>query len=807
MVDTKYKPEKIEPKWQKNWEKTKAFKVKEEIGQKKCYLLEMLPYPSGRLHMGHVRNYLIGDVATRYYRMHGIKMLHPMGWDAFGMPAENAAIKHGIHPAKWTYDNIEYMRGQFKRLGCSYDWEREVTTCSPDYYKWEQLIFTKMFEKGWAYKKTSQVNWCPKCQTVLANEQAEGGVCWRCDSQVISQPMLQWFFKITDYADELLRDIDEKLHGWPERVKIMQKDWIGKSTGAHIDFEIEGRKDKIRVFTTRPDTLFGATFISLACEHLLTRELSAQTKEKDVVEKFIQRSAKITREDRLAEKYEKDGAFTGAYCINPFTGWKMPIYATNFVLMNYGTGAVMAVPAHDQRDFEFAKKYKLPIKVVIQPEGEMLDIKNMTKAWEGAGVLVDSGDFTGMRSADAIIAITKHLEKKGLGGPTVTYRLKDWCLSRQRYWGTPIPIIYCKKCGTVSVPEKELPVELPHDVELTGEGGSPLAHLEKFVNTKCPRCKGKAHRETDTMDTFVESSWYLLRYACPKYDKGPVDPEMMEYWLPVDQYIGGIEHAVGHLIYCRYFTKVMRDLGMLKIDEPVKNLMTQGMVYKDGAKMSKSKGNVVDPDDMIKKYGADTVRIFSLFAAPPEKDLEWSDQGIEGAHRFLLRVWRLVASSKPSTTSTEESIKWKHKTIKRVTENIERYHFNTAIAAIMEYINFLYQEGVDKISKEAIETIVLLISPFAPHAANELWEMLGHKKGTLEEKWPDFDASKASGDTVTYVVQINGKLKDKLDVALDMAEEDVKTLVLSSEKINAMLSGAVPKKIIFVSKKLVNIVV
>lgn len=806
-----YKPDEIEPKWQKFWEKKKLFKADEKKKEKKFYLLEMLPYPSGRIHMGHVRNYTIGDVSARYKIMQGFDVLHPMGWDAFGMPAENAAIKHSVHPAKWTYDNIDYMRGQLKRIGCSYDWDREVTTCDPEYYKWEQLIFTKMYEKGWAYKKTSQVNWCDKCKTVLANEQAEGGVCWRCDSQVLMKSMSQWFFKITDYAEELLNDIDTKLQGWPDRVRIMQRDWIGKSVGANIDFKIDGKDEKIRIFTTRPDTVYGVTFLSLASEHPLVKALSKGTKYESDVLSFIEKTSHIDHEARLAGNYEKEGVFTGRYCVHPLTGVKVPIYAANFVLMDYGTGAVMAVPAHDQRDFEFAKKYNLPVKVVIQPDAKDSFSENtMKEAWEGEGKLVSSDKFNGMQSNAAIKAISLHLLEKGIGGSSTTYRLKDWCLSRQRYWGAPIPIIYCDTCGPVSVPEKDLSVVLPHDAELTGEGGSPLTHLESFINAKCPKCGKKAKRETDTMDTFVESSWYMLRYACPKYKKAPVDPKMMDYWLPVDQYIGGIEHAVGHLIYCRYFTKVMRDLGMHKLDEPVKNLMTQGMVYKDGAKMSKSKGNVVDPDDMIAKYGADTVRLFSLFAAPPEKDLEWSDQGIEGANRFLLRVWRLIFAWLNTNKNISSSIEmewFQNVTIKRVTEDIERYHFNTAIAAIMEFVNYLYGEGVEKISKSTIETLVILMSPFAPHAAEELWSELGHKDSALKVPWPAFDPTKIASDTVTIIIQVNGKMRDKLDMPVDASQEQIELKALSLEKVIASLEGRKPKKIIHVPKKLVNIVV
>ncbi len=810
MPEKNYSPHEIEAKWQKRWSEDGVFKVKPEEGSKKHYLLEMLPYPSGRIHMGHVRNYTIGDVAARYRAMLGYKVLHPMGWDAFGMPAENAAIKHGVHPAKWTQENIDYMRGQLKRLGFSYDWDREFATCNPDYYRWEQLIFTRMYEKGWAYRKTSMVNWCPACQTVLANEQAEGGVCWRCDSQVELRSMTQWYFRITDYAEELLRDVDEKLTGWPERVRVMQREWIGRSSGANIDFQIEGSDRKIRIFTTRPDTLYGATFMSIAWEHPLALELAAIHGKRSEVEGFVAKSSKIDHQARLANAYEKDGEFTGAHCINPLTGRRMPIYVANFVVMEYGTGAVMAVPAHDQRDFEFARKYNLPIKVVIQPDGASLDPRAMSEAWEGPGRLVESAHFSDMPSAEGARAITAYLAEKGLGGATVTYRIKDWCISRQRYWGTPIPIINCDKCGEVAVPEKDLPVLLPEKVELTGEGGSPLAKLDSFVNAKCPKCGGQGRRETDTMDTFVESSWYLFRYACPKYDKGPLDPKEVAYWLPVDQYIGGIEHAVGHLMYCRYFTKVMRDLGLIKLDEPVAGLMTQGMVYKDGAKMSKSKGNVVDPDDMIEKYGADTVRLFMLFASPPEKDLEWSDQGLEGASRFLWRFWRLVdgwIAAGSDDRGDAEMDRWRNRTIKKVTEDIERYHFNTAIAALMEYVNYLYSVEVKGMSREAIESLVLLMSPLVPHAAEELWSNLGHKDYMLREKWPGFDESKIASESVTIVLQVAGKLRDRIEVSAAAGEEELRLAALASEKVKAALAGKTPKKVVVVPGRLVNIVV
>ncbi|MFA4874460.1 MAG: leucine--tRNA ligase [bacterium] len=810
MPERAYNPQEIESRWQRYWEENHTFRVEPAEGIKKYYLLEMLPYPSGRIHMGHVRNYTIGDVAARYKMMNGYKVLHPMGWDAFGMPAENAAIKHGVHPAKWTYDNIAYMRGQLKRLGCSYDWEREFATCDPAYYKWEQLIFTMMFDRGWAYKKTSTVNWCPSCKTVLANEQAEGGVCWRCDSAVELRSMSQWYLRITNYAEELLRDVDDKLTGWPERVRTMQREWIGRSEGAFIDFQVEGRADKIRIFTTRPDTLFGATFMSLAWEHPMVRELArANGREKELLE-FVARSSRIDHQSRLAGTYEKEGAFTGAYCINPVTGWRMPVYAANFVVMDYGTGAVMAVPAHDQRDFEFAKKYGLNVVVVVAPDGEKLDPATIECAWEGEGTLVESGRFTGMRSIDGARAIVAHLEAEGLGGPSVTYRLKDWCISRQRYWGTPIPIVYCDSCGAVPVPEKDLPVVLPQDVEFTGEGASPLAKAASFVNTKCPKCGGAGRRETDTMDTFIESSWYMFRYACPKFDKGPVDKDAIRYWLPVDQYIGGIEHAVGHLIYCRFFTKVMRDLGFIAQSEPVANLMTQGMVYKDGAKMSKSKGNVVDPDDMIARFGADAIRVFILFASPPEKDLEWSDQGIEGASRFVWRLWRLIdawCADHAEAKGSEELARWRHKTIKRVTDDVERYHFNTAISAVMEYLNFLQGLELRNIPADAIETLILLMSPFTPHLAEELWRAAGRKTSVLSERWPSYDDAKIASSTQTIVIQVNGKLRDRIDIPAGTADDDVKAKALASDKVVAAMAGKSARNIVVVPGKLVNIVI
>jgi len=633
-----YDPHKIEEKWQRLWEEGRFYDAKEDPKRKKYYVLEMFPYPSGRIHMGHVRNYTIGDVIARFKRTMGFNVLHPIGWDAFGLPAENAAIQQGVHPAKWTYDNIDQMRGQLKRLGFSYDWQREFATCEPSYYKWEQMVFTRMLGRGLAYKKKSAVNWCPSCQTVLANEQVEDGRCWRCNSEVQSKEMEGWFFKTTDYAEELLESVEKLKAGWPEKVIAMQKNWIGKSIGAEVDFPLEesiGDETSLKIFTTRPDTLFGVTFMSIAPEHPLSEKLIiGKPNEKQAVES-INRIKKQTNLERISEGTNKEGIFTGAYCKNQLTGERIPIFIANFVLIEYGSGIIMCVPAHDQRDFEFAKEYGLPIKVVIQPEGEELNSDTMKEAFEEPGVMVNSDQFTGMPSEKGIEEIVKFLEAKGIGRSQVNYRLKDWGISRQRYWGAPIPIVYCEGCGPVPVPDDELPVELPLDIEFPEKGGSALANLDSFINTKCPKCGKGAKRETDTMDTFVESSWYFLRYASPDFEEGMFDEEKVKYWLPVDQYIGGIEHAILHLLYARFYTKVLRDLGMCDLDEPFSHLLTQGMVLKDGAKMSKSHGNIVDPDDMINKYGADTVRVFMLFASPAYRDLDWSNEGIEGANRFL----------------------------------------------------------------------------------------------------------------------------------------------------------------------------
>ncbi|MRR07672.1 MAG: leucine--tRNA ligase, partial [Deltaproteobacteria bacterium] len=710
------------------------------------------------------------------------------------------------------------------KLGFSYDWDREIATCHVDYYRWEQLVFLKMYEKGLAYKKNSFVNWCPKCETVLANEQVEDGGCWRCDSEVVQKELDQWFLRITDYAEELL-EYTNKLPGWPERVLTMQRNWIGKSSGCEIDFALEGGAGTVRVFTTRQDTLYGATFMSLAPEHPLAMELAVSEKREEVAA-FIDKVKRTDKQVRTAEDLEKEGVFTGSYCRNPVTGQRMPIYLANFVLPEYGTGAVMAVPTHDQRDFEFALKYGLPMQVVIQPEGKTLDPAAMTAAFTEEGVMVNSGPFDGMKSSESKEKIADYLEKEGFGKKTVNYRLRDWGISRQRYWGNPIPIIYCDSCGAVPVPESDLPVVLPMDAKFSGEGGNPLAKVATFVSVACPTCGKPARRETDTMDTFVQSSWYFLRYCSPRYDQGPLDREEAEYWMSVDQYIGGIEHAVLHLLYARFFTKALRDLGFVNIDEPFINLLTQGMVIKDGSKMSKSKGNVVDPDSLIKVYGADTARLFSLFASPPERDLEWSDQGVDGSFRFLNRVWKLVfefaplvrnaGSAKNTDSFTGDSGKLRrviHKTIKKVTEDVEeRFHFNTAIAAIMELVNTIssFESKKDPscapVLKEALEAVVLLLAPFVPHIVEELWEGLGHEGGIGSASWPVYDAEAIVEDELTIVVQVNGKLRGKVMVDAAASEEQVRSVALADEKVVVHLEGKAVKKIVYVPGKLLNIV-
>ncbi|NLA42094.1 MAG: leucine--tRNA ligase [Smithella sp.] len=856
----KYDPIAIEEKWQKKWEEEKTFKATEDPRKKKYYLLEMFPYPSGKIHIGHVRNYTIGDVVARYKRMKGFNVLHPIGWDAFGMPAENAAIEHRIHPSKWTHENIGHMKEQLKRMGFSYDWDRELATCEPEYYRWEQLFFIRMAEKGLAYKKRSSVNFCGKCDTVLANEQVEGGLCWRCGTEVTEKTLDQWFFKITAYTEELLEYCD-RLPGWPERVMTMQKNWIGKSYGCLVDFPLAEGKDVIQVFTTRQDTLYGATFMLVAAEHPLVTELArGKPCEKDVRE-FVEKVKKQDKLMRTSEYYEKEGLFLDAYCLNPLTGWKMPIYAANFVLADYGTGCVMAVPTHDQRDFEFAKKFNLPLVVVISPKDRTLDAATMTEAYVDEGVLVNSGPFNGMENTKVLEAIADFLEAEGKGKRTIQYRLRDWGISRQRYWGAPIPMITCEKCGIVPVPEKDLPVLLPENVVFSTDGGSLLAALPEFVNTACPQCGGPATRETDTMDTFVESSWYFDRYCCPNYDVKPgLDREALDYWMPVDQYIGGIEHAILHLLYARFYTKVLRDLGMIGVDEPFTNLLTQGMVCKetmkcpehgylfpeqaqDGKchlcgkdiiigkteKMSKSLKNVIDPDFLVKTYGADTARIFCLFASPPEKDLEWSEQGVEGSFRFLGRLWRIfddyvedIRAVAPTAGPLEltgdiKALRRKtHQTIRKVSQDIEnRFHFNTAISAVMELVNVLYgvkhPAAEDRASlsvvREALEAAILLLTPIVPHITEELWERLGKDKAAADMPWPDFDPAVASEEEMTIVIQVNGKLRSRMTVPVDCDAEKIKTDAQMDEKIAAFIGGNKILKVIYVPQKLVNIVV
>lgn len=856
----KYRPLEIETKWQKIWEEKKVFHVDEDRERTKYYLLEMFPYPSGRIHMGHVRNYTIGDVVARYKKMRGYNVLHPMGWDAFGLPAENAAIAHGIHPAVWTNDNINFMRNQLKRMGFSYDWDRELSTCEPEYYRWEQLFFLWMYERGLAYKRTSLVNWCPDCQTVLANEQVEGGLCWRCSSEVEPRELDQWFFKITAYVEELLEYCD-KLPGWPERVLTMQKNWIGRSFGCEVIFPLADRPGEIKVFTTRPDTLYGATFMLIAAEHPLVMELVAGKEREAEVKEWVEKVKKQDKVLRTSDYYEKEGIFLETYCMNPLTKKKMPVFAANFVLADYGTGCVMAVPTHDQRDFEFAKKYNLPLIVVIQPHNKTLNVHTMSEAYVEDGILVNSGPFTGMENREAMDKIVTYLEEHGLGKRTVQYRLRDWGISRQRYWGAPIPIIYCEKCGTVPVPEQDLPVVLPYDVEFTGEGASPLARHEEFVTTDCPHCGRKARRETDTMDTFVESSWYFARFCSPHYNEKPgLEKDKVDYWLPVDQYIGGIEHAILHLLYARFYTKVLRDFGVLGIDEPFTNLLTQGMVCKEThrcpqhgylyptevkegrclhcktevmvgkmEKMSKSLKNVVDPDYLIQRYGADTVRMFCLFAAPPEKDLEWSDQGVEGAFRFLNRTWRLfddygdLIRDGKSLTGGEElpshlkNLRKKtHQTIMKVTRDIEdRFHFNTAISAVMELVNAVYllprpadDDAIARaVLQETMETILLLLNPIVPHFTAELWSLLGHDDYVTEALWPKYDPNVASEEEITIVVQVNGKLRSRITVMADEDEDTVKSMARQDEKIQKFTAGKEIIKEVYVPGRLVNIVV
>jgi leucyl-tRNA synthetase len=825
MSSDRYPFSEIEAKWQHAWESRKQFRAIEDPTRPKFYCLEMFPYPSGRIHMGHVRVYAIGDLLARYKWMRGFNVLHPMGWDAFGMPAENAAIEHGVHPAVWTYENIDNMRAQLRKMGISYDWDREVTTCDPGYYKWEQLIFIKMLERGLAYRKRSTVNWCPSCQTVLANEQVEAGRCWRCDSEVTKRDIDGWFFKITDYAEELLAWCD-RLPGWPERVMTMQRNWIGKSEGAEFDLPVAGHPDlKLRIFTTRPDTAFGMTYAVLAPEHPLVDALVTDPPERAVVERFRAEVARQSEVERTAEDRPKRGLRLRAEVVNPFTGVAIPLFIADYVLMTYGTGAIMAVPGEDQRDWDFARQHGLPIiETVRRPAGWT------GEAYTGDGVKINSGFLDGLAIPEAKRAAIDWLVQQGLGTAKVNYRLRDWGISRQRYWGAPIPVVYCPIDGMVPEKEENLPVVLPEDVQLSGKGGSPLAEVASFVHTTCPKCGGKARRETDTMDTFVESSWYFLRYCSPHHDRGMFERQAADYWMPVDQYIGGIEHAVLHLLYARFYTKVLRDLGLVKVDEPFQALLSQGMVIKDGAKMSKSKGNVVDPDDLIRTFGADTARLFSLFAAPPEKDLDWNDHGVEGASRFLNRVWRFVithaeevrgAPAGASTTTTPDSQAFRrtiHETIARVTDDIERdFHFNTAISAVMELVNALYAfetASRDRLAaperaallREAVETILLLLGPFSPHVTEELWEQLGHGESLFKHSWPSADPAALTRREVTVVLQVDGKVRSRLTLDVDADEARVQGLALADDKVRPWLQGRQVERVVVVPNRLVNVV-
>ena len=817
----KYIPQNIEKKWQKIWHDTNAFETHFDLGKKKYYILEMFPYPSGNLHMGHVRNYSIGDVVARFKKMQGFNVIHPMGFDAFGMPAENAAIQHGIAPAKWTYSNIENMTRQQKELGLSYDWNREVLTCREDYYKHTQKIFNMFYEKGLAYKKEAKVNWCEKCHTVLANEQVEEGKCWRCKTPVIKKGLSQWFFKITDYADRLLADLD-KLPGWPERVKTMQRNWIGRSTGTQFSFTVEGMDEKIFVYTTRVDTVYGVTYMVLAPEHPLVEKLIAHNPEKDKLEAFIFEMKNQNDLDRTSEDAPKLGMPTGSYAIHPLTGERIPIWIANYVLYEYGTGAVMAVPEGDQRDWEFAKKYKLPIHMVIQNKEHDLVLDNMEQAYDEDGYLVNSGEFDGLTSAEARQKITGKLEKMGIGEEKVNYRLRDWLISRQRYWGCPIPVVYCPTCGAVLVPDDELPVKLPEDVDFVTDATSPLETNKEFLYCRCPKCGGDAKRETDTMDTFIDSSWYFLRYCDPKNDKIPFDKEKCDYWMQVDQYIGGIEHAILHLLYARFFTKVLHDAGMVTASEPFENLLCQGMVLKDGGKMSKSVGNVVSPEEIVSQYGADTARLFILFAAPPEKDLEWSERGVEGSYRFLKRVWSIVGTYHQfalhdNTLSKDElALRRKlHQTIAKVTEDLDgKFAFNTAISAIMELVNDMYKfaeahkEINANLKTEVLRNLLILLAPFVPHIIEELWQTLhASEKSVHEASWPVVDSSALVVDTVEIAVQVNGKLRATMEVSVSLQNNELEEKAKQLPGVQKFVEGKTIVKCIVIPKRIVNIVI
>jgi len=838
-----YKPQQLDKKWQQEWTATGAFEVEIDPARPKYYCLEMFAYPSGHAHVGHVRNYIIGDVMARTKRMRGYNVLHPFGWDAFGLPAENAAIKTGTHPEQSTLANIAHMKGQLQRLGISYAWAREIATCMPDYYKFNQWIFLKMFERGLAYRRRSTVNWCPSCQTVLANEQVIDGACWRCGTTVVARDLEQWFFRITEYADELLKGL-ETLTDWPEKVVVMQRNWIGRSEGARVKFPVVGgAATDIEVFTTRIDTIYGATFVVLAPEHAMVDRLAAESPNPGEFRDRVAKFRALDREARRDGTIEKEGFDTGRKALNPFTREEVPIWIANFVLAEYGTGAIMGVPAHDERDFEFARKYSLPVRVVVQSGDTVADGATMPEATTNYGRLVNSGEYNGQEAPAVISRMIADAEKRGIGTGEVQYRLKDWGISRQRYWGTPIPVVHCERDGVVPVPYKDLPVELPKIASFSGRGDSPLAQVADWVNVTCPKCGGPARRETDTMDTFVDSSWYFLRFADPKNDEQPFDPAASAYWMPVDFYSGGVEHAILHLLYSRFFTRVLRDVGLVNFDEPFKRLLTQGMVLKNGAVMSKSKGNVVDPDDMLQKFGADALRLYVMFVAPPEKEVEWSDAGLEGSARFLMRVWRLVdrwaetiggegiPECGDDCTDAERALRRKtHDTIRRVTTDIEdRMHLNTAVSSLMELVNELYSfsdgtvhggpargempvGGIERtqtiaVLREAIDALVLMISPFAPHMAEELWHKLGHVGGLMQAKWPSFDPEVAKADEVVVPVQVNGKVRSRVNAPAGASEDRLRELALADPAVRTYTDGKTIRKVVIAKGPLVSVVV
>ena len=822
----KYSPQKIEKKWQAKWQESNVYKTEMDPAKPKYYTLEMFPYPSGNLHMGHVRNYSIGDVLARYKTMEGFNVIHPMGFDAFGMPAENAAIKHGVNPADWTFSNMDNMKRQQREMGLSYDWDRQVATCKPDYYRWTQWLFQLFYKRGLAYKKKAFVNWCDTCGTVLANEQVIEGKCWRCDSTVVKKDLSQWFLKITDYADVLLKDLD-LLKGWPDRVKLMQENWIGRSEGLEFSLEVPELGEKLPVYTTRPDTAYGITFVALAAEHPLIDKICENNPKAEEIRAFCQKAQNQSEMERTSSESEKEGIFTGVYAVNPFNGNKVQLWVTNYVLAEYGTGAVMGVPSGDQRDWMFATKYGIDIILTLQPKDKELKLEEMTEAYtDKSGVLVNSAEFTGMDIKSAMKGIMDKAEAEGFGKRRVNYRLRDWLISRQRYWGAPIPVIYCPDCGEQLVPEDQLPVLLPEDVKFDPGAVSPLAQSESFVNCTCPKCGKPAKRETDTMDTFICSSWYYLRYTDPHNTELPFAKDKVNYWAPVDQYIGGIEHAILHLLYSRFFTKVLRDAGMLDFDEPFTNLLTQGMVLKDGSKMSKSKGNVVSPEEIIGQYGADTARLFIMFAAPVERDLDWSDEGVAGAYRFLNRVWRILDifqdKIKAGSDSYDVSVLTKeeqeirhvlHVTIKKVTEDIrDRYMFNTAISSIMELVNAFYGFQNDKningdLVREVAVALIKMLAPFAPHITEELWSTLINEESVHQQKWPVWDEAATKTAEVQVVLQINGKVRDKIMLASGISKDEMEKAAMAQPRVQELTAGKTVVKMICVPDKLVNIVV